>query len=110
MGAKTDASAATLMPEFLCPLTRELMRDPVFTADGQTYEREAIEAWLRDHDTSPSQRRGSTLIGSWPTWHCAVPSAASARPSRNFERSLFHKHCRLQVSEISCSHVCSRPI
>lgn len=31
--AKTDASAATLMPEFLCPLTRELMRDPVFTAE-----------------------------------------------------------------------------
>ena len=29
------------------------MRDPVVTADGHTYERAAIERWLRDHGTSP---------------------------------------------------------
>ena len=29
------------------------MMDPVFTADGQTYERTAIAAWLTSHDTSP---------------------------------------------------------
>ena len=31
---------------FLCPITQDFMRDPVVTADGQTYEREAIERWL----------------------------------------------------------------
>ena len=31
----------------------EVMRDPVATVDGQTYERSAIEHWLRDHNTSP---------------------------------------------------------
>ena len=25
--------------EFLCPITRELMQDPVCTSDGHTYER-----------------------------------------------------------------------
>ena len=29
------------------------MADPVVTADGQTYERWAIEEWLATHDTSP---------------------------------------------------------
>ena len=29
------------------------MEEPVVTQDGQTYERHAIEYWLRDHDTSP---------------------------------------------------------
>jgi hypothetical protein len=29
------------------------MRDPVIAADGHTYEQEAIEAWLRSHNTSP---------------------------------------------------------
>jgi len=29
------------------------MRDPVTTADGHSYERAAIEMWLRTHDTSP---------------------------------------------------------
>ncbi len=32
--------------EYMCPITQELMLDPVFTYDGQTYEREAIENWL----------------------------------------------------------------
>jgi TPR repeat protein len=30
----------------LCPITHLLFRDPVLTCDGQTYEREAIEAWF----------------------------------------------------------------
>lgn len=38
---------------FVCCITSELMRDPVVTADGHTYERAAIERWLQDHDTSP---------------------------------------------------------
>jgi len=33
---------------FLCPLTKEPMLDPVFTVDGQTYERKAIERWFGD--------------------------------------------------------------
>lgn len=32
------------------------MRDPVIAADGHTYDREAIEMWLRNHDTSPKVR------------------------------------------------------
>jgi len=37
----------------VCPITAEIMADPVSTSDGFTYEREAIEAWLADHNTSP---------------------------------------------------------
>ena len=29
------------------------MKDPVVTSDGHTYEREAIEDWLRTNDSSP---------------------------------------------------------
>jgi hypothetical protein len=40
--------------EFTCPLSRCLMEDPVVTADGQTYERAAIEHWFSlGHTTSP---------------------------------------------------------
>lgn len=37
----------------LCPLSKNLMSDPVFTADGHTYEREHIETWLRLNLKSP---------------------------------------------------------
>jgi hypothetical protein len=40
--------------DFFCSVSAELMRDPVTTCDGHTYERSAIERWFQDgHDTSP---------------------------------------------------------
>lgn len=43
-----------LLPEdYCCPITSRLMREPVTTSDGHTYEREAIEKWLENHNTSP---------------------------------------------------------
>ena len=56
--ATTSALAAEveegIASSLLCPITQELMRDPVFTMDGQTYERSAIEEWLKTNDTSPA--------------------------------------------------------
>ena len=37
----------------MCPITAEIMTDPVSTLDGFTYERAAITEWLRTNDTSP---------------------------------------------------------
>jgi hypothetical protein len=42
------------LPAFFCPITAEIMRDPVTTADGQTYERAAIERWFESSDMSPA--------------------------------------------------------
>ncbi|XP_052202282.1 U-box domain-containing protein 15 [Diospyros lotus] len=40
--------------DFLCPITLEIMTDPVIIATGQTYERESIQKWLdSDHRTCP---------------------------------------------------------
>ncbi|CAH1775586.1 unnamed protein product [Owenia fusiformis] len=33
--------------EYLCPITREVMRDPVIASDGYTYERSALESWVK---------------------------------------------------------------
>ena len=35
-----------MLDALLCPITQDYMRDPVVTADGQTYERAAIHNWL----------------------------------------------------------------
>src|SRR5690606_9208241 len=39
--------------EFVCPLTGQIIFDPVMTNDGHTFERKAIECWLEKHDVSP---------------------------------------------------------
>ncbi|KAI3757340.1 hypothetical protein L6452_04876 [Arctium lappa] len=33
---------------FICPLSKQIMRDPVTLENGQTFEREAIEKWFND--------------------------------------------------------------
>ena len=39
--------------DFICPITTEVMVDPVTAADGHSYERSAIERWLTTKSTSP---------------------------------------------------------
>ncbi len=60
--AKKQSIAASLPPEqksppldeYLCPITQELMKDPVIlTDDGHTYERAAIIDWLKKKPISP---------------------------------------------------------
>eukprot|EP00210_Caulerpa_lentillifera_P006930 g6626.t1 len=40
-----------------CPITFEVMQDPVLAADGHTYERKAIEQWLCQSKESPVTRK-----------------------------------------------------
>ncbi|CAG9316645.1 unnamed protein product [Blepharisma stoltei] len=39
--------------DYCCPITGELMEDPVLAPDGQSYERAAITAWFQRQKTSP---------------------------------------------------------
>lgn len=47
------APAATIPPEFFCPITQDIMTNPYCTVDGFTYERKAISLWFNSHNTSP---------------------------------------------------------
>lgn len=38
---------------FLCPITQQVMTDPVLTKYGHLFERKAIEDWLKSHNTCP---------------------------------------------------------
>jgi len=45
--------AAILTAQLKCPITHGLMVDPVIAEDGHTYERTAIEKWLKRNTNSP---------------------------------------------------------
>ena len=62
----TDAGVAAeerrrygVKQDLRCPITLEVMHDPVIAGDGHSYEREAIERWLAKKLTSP--KTGATL-------------------------------------------------
>ncbi|XP_008806362.1 U-box domain-containing protein 44-like isoform X2 [Phoenix dactylifera] len=40
------------LQSFYCPITRDVMEDPVETSSGQTFERRAIEKWFTDGNTN----------------------------------------------------------
>eukprot|EP00850_Spirogloea_muscicola_P000805 SM000003S11050 [mRNA] locus=s3:489668:494857:- [translate_table: standard] len=54
----THSGSTGLLPAmhtFYCPITRDVMDDPVDIASGQTYERTAIEQWFAEgHTTDPT--------------------------------------------------------
>lgn len=54
-----------LLKEATCPITHELMRQPVLGPDGFCYERRVVTLWLRRNPTSPTTResmRASQLL------------------------------------------------
>lgn len=56
--AERDVPEGAIPDSFICPITQELMRDPVLLiADSQTYERSALKEWF---DTG---RRISPMTG-----------------------------------------------
>ena len=66
--ARLKISSASELPEDLCcPITTELMSDPVVcVGDGNTYERAAIEQWFatgaRTSPTTNAQLESITLV------------------------------------------------
>ena len=42
--------------KYICPITNEIMKDPVIAYDGYTYEKSAIIGYLRKHGHSPHSK------------------------------------------------------
>ncbi|GMI92144.1 plant U-box 13, ARABIDOPSIS THALIANA PLANT U-BOX 13 [Hibiscus trionum] len=58
--ATTDGNHKTpvIPDDFRCPISLELMKDPVIVSTGQTYERSCIEKWLEQgHGTCPKTQQ-----------------------------------------------------
>ncbi|KAI4381479.1 hypothetical protein MLD38_007548 [Melastoma candidum] len=80
---ETKKNDGVLIPEdFLCPISLELMRDPVIVATGQTYERSYIQKWIDSGNvTCPKTQQKlqnfiltpnyvlRSLISQWCTTH-----------------------------------------
>ena len=49
----TDNEKFVSFDTFICPITQDILSDPVIATDGFTYERTAIEKWQRSKNKSP---------------------------------------------------------
>lgn len=94
---KDETHKSIIIPDdFRCPISLELMKDPVIVSTGQTYERSCIEKWLEaGHETCPKTQQALTstaltpnyvlrsLIAQWcETNGLESPKRASSRPNK----------------------------
>ncbi|XP_057772169.1 U-box domain-containing protein 13 [Salvia miltiorrhiza] len=69
--ALTEANQKNLVipDDFRCPISLELMKDPVIVSTGQTYERLCIEKWLEaGHSTCPKTQQALTSTALTPNY------------------------------------------
>ncbi|XP_034704509.1 U-box domain-containing protein 1-like [Vitis riparia] len=78
--SSSQSAILNIPDEFRCPISLDLMRDPVIVASGHTYDRNSIAQWINTgHNTCP--KSGMKLI------HMAlIPNYAL--------KSLVHQWCR----------------
>lgn len=61
--------APVIPDDFRCPISLELMKDPVIVSTGQTYERSCIEKWLEaGHGTCPKTQQTLTSTAVTPNY------------------------------------------
>jgi len=80
--------SAQMFEHFKCPITHELMADPVIAADGHTYERDAICKWFQQSKSSPltGMKIPDTLI------------------SNHNLRSQIKQFCSVIINDVSCDN------
>ncbi|OAY82352.1 U-box domain-containing protein 9 [Ananas comosus] len=81
-----EVESLEIPKRFLCPISSELMRDPVVVASGQTYDRPFIEEWLNSGNRICPQSQQvlantiltpnlviRSMISEWCTDHGLIP-------------------------------------
>jgi hypothetical protein len=85
--------------EFLCPITQEIMFDPVVASDGRTYERIAIQTWLSTKNTSPMTKEpiiDKTLRTNW-----AIRSAIQRFLDRSLVKDMVGESVNMLMKRIN---------
>ncbi|CAM9103246.1 unnamed protein product, partial [Heterosigma akashiwo] len=77
--ASLKRSPGEMPDNILCPITLQVFLDPVVAADGQTYERFAIEAWLSRSARSPLHGVPLPTNLVYPNRNLKVPAPPPAR-------------------------------
>ncbi|XP_022758420.1 U-box domain-containing protein 3-like [Durio zibethinus] len=98
-------SGILIPPHFLCPLSLELMMDPVIVASGQTYDRASIQKWLDSGLTiCPKTRQSLTHTNLIPNYMVKA-MVASWCEENNLQLSNKTGHAKLVSISSPSNHI-----
>lgn len=89
-------------PQFLCPITQELIQDPVSTLCGHTFERAAIEQWFEGHGTCPADNLPVGVKKVTPNYSLksSIEDFVKQRPEMEIKRQEHKDFCKaIQIRE-----------
>ncbi|RWW00574.1 hypothetical protein BHE74_00006313 [Ensete ventricosum] len=106
--------------EFICPISLQLMFDPVIISSGQTYERFCIEKWFNDgHSTCPKTQQQLShlcltpnycvkgLIANWCEQNgFPIPTGPPESLDANYWRLAFSQCEAMDSSSFGCTNSC----
>lgn len=65
---------------FCCPITGDLIKEPVMDTEGNTYEKSAIISWLQKNQTSP-------VTGKSLDMNSLIPNLALKKSIEEYKKS-----------------------
>ena len=87
----------------ICPITGDIMQDPLTTPEGHSFEKEAIEKWLQENLTCPLTRASITL-------ESLIPNSNLKQAINDFHlRNEMIKAIQLQQRLLQNLALCSSP-
>ena len=81
---KIQAGPVEVPPDMTCPITREIMHDPVIALDGFSYEREAIAQWFSASLCQGEGHLKSPLTNETLDAHTVTPNHTLRKVIENF--------------------------
>ncbi|KAL4377202.1 hypothetical protein GQ457_02G003940 [Hibiscus cannabinus] len=103
-------SGISIPPHFLCPLSLELMTDPVIVASGQTYDRTSIHKWLGSGLTiCPMTRQMLKHTNLIPN-HTIKAMVANWCEENNLQLSNNTGHAKLVSTSSPSNHISSQDL
>lgn len=96
------------MAAAICPITQEIMEDPVVCADGHSYERGAIEKWLQTRQTSPSTNAPllhKNLVPNHALRNLIAEARGVRRPITIEQHALVATPCKAEEDDVTGASV-----
>lgn len=87
-----------ILDGFICPITFAIMEDPYSTIDGHTFEKNAIEVWLKKNDTNPVTNKKLESKQLIP--NIALKKAIDEFKMRVLENNQFKIQCEQRIKNL----------
>ncbi|RID47995.1 hypothetical protein BRARA_I04546 [Brassica rapa] len=88
---QTQTSSVAILADFFCPLSLEVMTDPVIVSSGQTYEKAFIKRWI-DLGLKSNDWDASTSEPGKPSSSNLHPSPSPSRSASALDTSSLHDY------------------